>query len=74
MDIQDFNKMSLEEIQEFQQKNRAKIEANRKKAKEAKAQTHRWIVRGKLIEDFLPGAADMTDEQFVEKLYELIYK
>ena len=74
MDIKDFDKMSLSEIQEFQKKNKAKMDKNRARIKEQKARTHRLITRGALVEDFIPGASTMTDDEFIQKLYELIYK
>lgn len=74
MDIEEFNQMSLEQIKEFQDKNRAKVEKNRQRVKEQKARTHRLIVRGAIAEDFVPNAENLTDDEFIQKLYELIYQ
>ena len=74
MDIKDFEKMSLSEIQEFQEKNKAKMDKNRARIKEQKVRTHRLITRGALVEDFIPGASTMSDDEFIQKLYELIYQ
>lgn len=74
MDIKDFDKMSLSEIQEFQKKNKAKMDKNRARLKEQKARTHRLLKIGALVEDFIPGASTMSDDEFIQKLYELIYK
>ena len=74
MDIKDFDKMSLSDIQEFQKKNKAKMDKNRARIKEQKARTHRLLKIGALVEDFIPGAPSMTDDEFIQRLYELIYK
>lgn len=46
----------------------------RESIKRRKARTHRLIVRGAIAENAIEGSADMTDEQFQQMLYQLIYR
>lgn len=73
MYLEDFEKMSLTEIQKFQEDNKKKIERNRKRALKKKKETHTLIKRGKIVNDMVPDSENMDDEQFFNALYNLIY-
>lgn len=75
MELEEFHKMSLEEIYAFQQENKAKLERNKQKIKEAKEQTKRLIRRGQIASDLVPGGGlrEMDEEKFFSELYRLIY-
>ena len=75
MDIEEFNQMSLEEIYTFQQENKAKLERNKQKIKEAKERTKRLIRRGQIVTEVVPGGSleQMDEERFLKELCRLIY-
>lgn len=75
MDIEDFHKMTLEEIYAFQKENKAKLETNRKKIREAKERTKRLIRRGEIASELVPGGSleQMDEDRFLNELCKLIY-
>ena len=75
MDIEEFNQMSLEEIYTFQQENKAKLERNKQKIKEAKERTRRLRRRGQIASEVVPGGnlEQMDEERFLKELCRLIY-
>lgn len=74
MEIEEFFAMSEDEQKEFQERNRQKLEQTKRKLKEQKAQSRRWIEHGKILEDFIPNADKMSNDELIQKLWELIYK
>ena len=74
MEIEEFLSMSEDEQKLFQENNRKKLEHTKQRLKAQKSQIRRWIERGKIVEDFVPNALEMDDEQFQQKLWELIYQ
>ncbi len=75
MELEEFHRMSLEEIYAFQQENKAKLERNKQKIKEAKEQNKRLIRRGQIASDLVPGGGlqEMDEEKFFNELCRLIY-
>ena len=54
----------LEEIQKKQEYHRQKMQENRDKVMAKKKRTHRLIVRGAIVESFVPNAELLTEEEF----------
>lgn len=75
MDIKEFYQMTLEEIYDFQQENKAILEKNRKKVKDAKERTKRLIKRGEIASELVPCGSleEMDEERFLSELCKLIY-
>lgn len=75
MELEDFYKMSLKEIYAFQKENKAKLEKNKQRIKDAKEQTKRLIKRGQLASDLVPGGSlnEMDEDTFFSELCRLIY-
>lgn len=75
MDIEEFHKMSLEEIYVFQEKNRSKIKNNKEKIRELKERNKRYIKRGQIATDLVPRGSlqEMDEETFFNELCRLIY-
>lgn len=60
-------------LKEIQARHRQQMKMNRDKVKERKARTHRLIVRGGMVESMISGADQMTDAEFEQVLYGLIF-
>lgn len=75
MELDEFYKMSLEEIYAFQEKNRSKIKNNKEKIKELKERNKRYIKRGQIASDLVPRGSlqEMDEETFFNELCRLIY-
>ncbi len=75
MDIKEFYQMTLEEIYDFQQENKAILEKNRKKVKDAKERTKRLIKRGEIASELVPCGSleEMDEDRFLNELCKLIY-
>lgn len=64
--------METKNLTPEQLKNQQKLKENRDKLKERKNRTHKLIVRGAIAEAAIPGATDMTDEEFQRALFDAI--
>lgn len=60
--------METKNLTTEQLKNQQKLKENRDKLKARKNRTHKLIVRGAIAEAAIPGAIDMTDEEFQRAL------
>lgn len=64
--------METKNLTTEQLKNQRKLKENRDKLKARKNRTHKLIVRGAIAEAAIPGATDMTDEEFQRALFDAI--
>lgn len=64
--------METKNLTPEQLRNQQKLKENRDKLKERKNRTHKLIVRGAIAEAAIPGAIDMTDEEFQRALFDAI--
>ena len=64
--------METKNLTPEQLKNQQKLKENRDKLKERKNRTHKLIARGAIAEAAIPGAIDMTDEEFQRALFDAI--
>ena len=62
------------DLTELQKLHQQQMKEKREAIKRRKARTHRLIVRGAIAEKLVPGAENMSDEQFQEELYAAIRK
>lgn len=64
--------MKMKNLTPEQLQHQQKLKENRDKLKERKSRTHKLIVRGAIAEAAIPGAIDMTDEEFQRALFDAI--
>ena len=69
---QTLEQKQIEELKQKQEQHRQQLKENRDKLKKRKERTRRLIVRGALAEKLIPGAEEMTNDEFQKKLYESI--
>lgn len=69
---QTLEQKQIEVLKQKQEQHRQQLKENRDKVKKRKERTRRLIVRGALAEKLIPGAEEMTNDEFQKKLYESI--
>lgn len=66
--------MEKNELKKLQEQHRKQMRDNREKIKKRKERAHRLIVRGAIAEGLIANADAMTDEEFQQKLYQMVGK
>lgn len=64
----------MEQYTELQLKHQKEMQDKREAVKKRKQRTHRLIVRGAIIENYIRNSENMTDEEFQQALLEAIHK